>query len=187
MRADGLAARLELRKFRHVADAGGGPGTYAAAFCRQNPELKVTLIDLPQTLPIARELLKRAGLQKRIGFRAADLYDRRADLGSGYDMTFVSAVFHAYGEQANRALCRRLFDATAPGGRIVVQEGMLDPDRTSPREPALFSVNMLVATRDGRSYTFAEIADWLTAAGFRKPRRLPRWQLSSVVIADKPK
>ena len=61
---------------------------------------------------------------------------------------------------------RKIYTALDPGGRIVVRDHILSPDRTHPRPGALFAVNMLVGTKGGNSYTEAEIRDALEQAGF---------------------
>ena len=48
---------------------------------------------------------------------------------------------------------------------MLVHEFVLDADGTGPLFPALFSLNMLVGTPGGRSYTRGELEDMLTGAG----------------------
>jgi hypothetical protein len=75
-------------------------------------------------------------------------------------------VVHAESEERNRALLHTLRSLIAPGGRLVIHENVVEPDRTQPKEAALFAVNMLAMTDGGRTYTEAEIAGWGTDAGF---------------------
>jgi len=44
---------------------------------------------------------------------------------------------------------RKIYVASVPGGRVVVRDHILSPDRIRPRSGALFAVNMLVGTRRG--------------------------------------
>jgi len=48
----------------------------------------------------------------------------------------------------------------------------LEPSKTAPRAAALFSLNMLVGTQAGASYSEPEYADWLQKAGFSDVRRV---------------
>jgi hypothetical protein len=77
------------------------------------------------------------------------------------------------GPDGNRRLLRKVFDALAPGGRVVVQDFILDADKTAPRTGALFALNMLVGTRAGSAYSEQEYAGWLDDAGFDTIRRVP--------------
>ena len=65
----------------------------------------------------------------------------------------------------NQALIRRATMALNPGGQIVVQDFIMDEDRTSPVFGALFSLNMLVATESGDTYTESEVRSWMEEAG----------------------
>jgi hypothetical protein len=65
-------------------------------------------------------------------------------------------------------LLKKAFDSMSPGGTIFIQEHLLGPDRTKPLHGSLFSINMLVNTSGGRSYSAQEMKKWLASAGFRK-------------------
>jgi len=53
-----------------------------------------------------------------------------------------------------------------------VQDFILEPSKTAPRAAALFSLNMLVGTRAGSSYSEPEYATWLKEAGFQDVKRV---------------
>jgi len=54
----------------------------------------------------------------------------------------------------------------------VIQDSILEPDKTAPKWGALFALNMLVGTDAGSSYSGVEYAEWMNAAGFREVRRV---------------
>ncbi len=156
-----------------VLDVGGGSGAYSIAFARASDSLRVELLDLPEVVPIAKSHIEAAGLAERIGTRVGDL--RTDTFGEGYDLVFVSAICHMLSEDENRDLLKRCCKALAPKGRLVIQDFILEPDKTAPRFAALFSLNMLVGTKRGSSYSNQEYAAWLQDAGFSEVRhiRLP--------------
>jgi len=121
-------------------------------------------------VPIAQEHIDKAGLAERVKTRVGDL--SKDKLGEGYDLVLLSAICHMLSPQQNRDLLRRCHDALAPGGRVVIQDFLLNPDKTGPRTAALFSLNMLVETRSGASYSEDEYAAWLREAGFQDVQRM---------------
>ena len=162
--AAGLVAALGTKGVARMLDVGGGPATFALAFARAEPSLRAEVLDLPEVVPIARRHIREAGLEDRVAARAGDL---RADpLGKGYDLILVSAICHMLGEAENQDLFRRCAAALVPGGRLAIRDFILEPDRTTPPEAALFALNMLTATPRGNVYTEAEYRAWLQAAGF---------------------
>ncbi len=74
------------------------------------------------------------------------------------------------------------------GGLLVVHEGLIDPEGTSPVRAALFSLNMLVNTGAGQSYSGEEIMALMREAGFEvlEVKRLPPPIPTSLVIGEKP-
>jgi len=148
-----------------MLDLGGGAGTFALAFARANPLLQAVVLDLPAVVPLAERHIQEAGLAGRVQTLAGDL--RSSDLGTNYDLLLASAVCHILSEAENQDLFRRCARALKSGGRLVLREFILDPDRTSPKEAALFALNMLTGTARGNVYTEAEYRDWLGSAGFR--------------------
>jgi hypothetical protein len=76
------------------------------------------------------------------------------------------------GNTANEDLLGRCFVALSPGGRVLIQDFILNPDRTSPRSAALFALNMLVGTPEGSTYTSEEYRSWLSNAGFVDVRHI---------------
>ena len=47
------------------------------------------------------------------------------------------------------ALIKRIYNALNSGGKIIIQDFILDNDKTSPSFSALFSLNMLLFTENG--------------------------------------
>jgi (2Fe-2S) ferredoxin/predicted O-methyltransferase YrrM len=153
-----------------MLDVGGGSGAYSIAFARASEKLRGDLLDLATVVPIAQGHLEKAGLAGRIKTLVGDL--RTAEFGTGYNLVLVSAICHMLSPEANQDLFKRCHAALAPNGRIVVQEFILEPDKTAPKWAALFSLNMLVGTRAGSSYSQPEYSAWLRAVGFQDVHRI---------------
>jgi cyclopropane fatty-acyl-phospholipid synthase-like methyltransferase len=168
---------------RRMLDLGGGSGAYSVAFARAFPTLQAEVLDVPEVLPLTEDYIRNAGLSGRVHTRPGDmLHD---PLGENYDLILLSAICHMFSAEENRALFRRAYAALAPAGRLVVQDFILEPDKTAPRFAALFALNMLVGTRAGSSYSEPEYADWLGQAGFGEVRRVRLAGPSGLMIATK--
>ena len=166
-----------------MLDVGGGSGAYSIAFARANPQLAADILDLAEVAPIAQGHIHEAGLDDRVRVRCADL--RTARLGEDCNLVFVSAICHMLSPEENCDLFERCFAALRPQGRIVVQDFILEPDKTSPKSAALFALNMLTGTRAGSSYSEPEYAEWLNGAGFRNIRRLRTPGPASLMVASR--
>ena len=172
-RAPHVIRVVDPSKVSRMLDVGGGSGAYSIAFAWANQSLQSDILDLASVAPIAQHHIDEAGVSDRVSVRLGDL--RSDDFGAGYDLVLISAICHMLDPEENRSLLRRSMAALAVGGRIVIQDFILSPDKTAPKWGALFALNMLVGTRGGSAYNEAEYTDWLKEAGFGDIRcvRLP--------------
>jgi predicted O-methyltransferase YrrM len=166
-----LAKEIDLSGRRRLLDLGGGPGTYAIHFCMRNADLKATLYDLSTTRPFAERVIAQFGMTDRIDFVAGN-YLQDA-IGGAYDVVWLSHILHAEGPEECQTIVDKAVSALDPGGMILVHDFILNDAKEGPPFPALFSLNMLLGTERGRSYSEGEITAMLARAGVRRIQRLP--------------
>jgi SAM-dependent methyltransferase len=174
---------LDLSTVRRTLDVGGGSGAYSLALVRAKKDIQATVFDLPDVISLARAYVKEAGLSKRFTFLPGDF--NKDAFGQGYDLVLLSAIIHMNSAVANRALIRKCAQALNSGGRLVVQDFIMNDDRTSPAAGALFALNMLVGTRAGDTYTEKEVGGWMRLAGLSGVRRIDTPFESSLIIGRK--
>ena len=156
-------------KAKRFLDLGGGPGSYAIALAKRYPRLEGVVLD--QSVTVARQLIRKHHLEKRLLARAGAIFT--ADLGSGYDAVLVSNVIHVFNDQENRALLSRVREALRPGGKIFIVEFFLDDNLSKPAKASVFSVMMYKFTASGRCYSWRETEGWLKRLGFGRFKRRP--------------
>ncbi len=149
-----VAARIDLGSARCLLDLGGGPGTAAIIFAQANPNLTCVVYDLEGPVEIAREQIAKAGLSDRISTAAGDFHTE--DIGTGFDVVYISNIIHMMDGEHTLELFRKAHGALVAGGRLVVKDFFLEESGIAPRSGAQFSVNMLVNTNGGKTYTRRE-------------------------------
>jgi 2-polyprenyl-3-methyl-5-hydroxy-6-metoxy-1,4-benzoquinol methylase len=160
LRAPSVVDAIGLKGVKTALDLGGGPGTYSAEFAKRG--INATLFDMPEALKVARTLVK----QKNVRFLGGNFH--ADDFGGAYDLVLVSQVLHSLSIDESIELLKKIHTALNPNGKLVIHEFLLAEDRAHPVPAALFSINMLVNTEAGRSYTPKEMSAWLRKAGFKK-------------------
>ncbi|MBN2139654.1 MAG: methyltransferase domain-containing protein [Desulfovibrionaceae bacterium] len=182
--ADRLAAMIGLSGVGRVLDVGGGSGIFSMAFCLAEPGLRAVILDLPKVAGLARAYVAEAGLSERVEVRAGDFHS--ADFGSGFDLVLLSAIVHMNSADENRALLAKAYAALNPGGRVAIEDFVMDEDRVSPGRGAIFALNMLVHTEHGDTYTESEIRSWLQEAGFLEVSRTATGPGTSLMTGRRP-
>lgn len=163
-----LIKRLPLGRAETLLDLGGGLGSFTLACCRRFPHLRVTLVEHPRVVSFARRAVEKADMAKQVQVIGLDIF--KDPLPRKFDIALLSNVLHWQGVRQNRALLKHVYRSLNRRGRLILRDILLSRDRTDPEWGALFSVALLLHTRDGRCYTLEEIRRWLRLAGFSNIR-----------------
>lgn len=180
-----VASVIDLTDRTHLADVGGGPGTYSALLTQKTPGLSAEVLDLPGVVAVARQIIDQLGATDRVKCTAFDYY--QDPLPATYDCALISGVLHREQPDGARALLKKTAAALQPGGLLYISDVMLADHRQGPVFPAMFALNMRVMAHDGRCHTVAEQTEWLADLGLevRAVTPLPAPIHYTVIRAEK--
>jgi SAM-dependent methyltransferase len=179
-----IVSLLDLDGVQRVLDVGGGSAAAAMAFVRVREDITAYVFDLPNVVPLTEKYIDEASLADKVLTVVGDY--NTDELPQGFDLVLLSHILHANSSSQNVDLLRKSAESTNPGGQVVIQEFLVDDDRTSPPFSALFALNMLVATESGDTYTEKEITQWLQQAGLTNIKRKETTLGTSLIIAKRP-
>lgn len=174
-----LAEAYDFSPIRKLVDVGGGHGTLLTLLVERYPNLAAILLDRPQVIQSAREVLRTHRHGGAIEPVAGDFFE---NVPAGADAYLLKHIIHDWDdEHCVRILsnCRR---AMAPGGRVLIVEFVLS-DRPESTVTKLIDLEMLVMMRGGRERTEQEYAALLERAGLQFSRLIPTQSPVSVVEA----
>ena len=165
-----------------VLDLACGSGVWGISLAEADPAARVTAQDFPAILELTREFAARHGVADRFDYLPGDR--RQVELGEArYELAVLGHIVHSEGEEASRALLRRVRRALAPGGRVAIADMVPRDDRSGPPFPLLFALNMLVHTERGDVFTLAQYREWLAEAGFVEVEAVEIGSHSPLVVA----
>jgi ubiquinone/menaquinone biosynthesis C-methylase UbiE len=185
--AQKLANHLDVAKAKEqvrVIDLAAGSGIWGIAVTQKSPRVRVTAVDWAGMIPTTKRITEKFGVRDCFDFIEGDLLE--ANFGSGYDVATLGHILHSEGEERSRQLLKKTFRALKSGGTIAIAEWLVNDDRTKPLPSLMFSVQMLVNTEKGDTFSFNEIKKWLEDAGFKKVRKLEAPGPSPLILATKP-
>jgi cyclopropane fatty-acyl-phospholipid synthase-like methyltransferase len=168
--ASEVSAKIRLpSNARRLLDVGGGHGWYSAALCRRHPGLTATVLDLPGSTAIGREVIEASGLSEQVRHLDGDALS--ADLGEGYDAVLCFNLVHHLGPEQIPKLFARLYEALSPRGTLAVLDAFAEPERRGSAAADYLGLFMYLSS-GSQVYTKTQLDDWLREAGFTKPRRV---------------
>jgi len=163
-------------------DVGGGSGVWSAAWLGMNKQATGYQLDWPNVNAIGREFVARFGVGDR--FTTIDGDFHTTDFGAAtYDFAIYSHIAHQETPADNIATFRKFRKALKPGGTLVVNDFILDDDRTGHPFAMMFASQMLVVTKDGFTYRQADYRSWLNEAGFASVEIMTTPTPATVVLA----
>ena len=159
-----VIGELDLSSCKKLLDVGGGPGTYSALISRAFPHISCTVLDLPEVVKVADELIAQQGCAAQVTTLAGDYLT--TPFPEGMDAVHFFGMFHQESPDNIRLLLKKAYAALNPGGIVNIMDMMTDYTHTRPRFSSLFAVNMALTTDNGWVFSDSELGEWLAEAGF---------------------
>ncbi len=163
------ADRLKLAQAGPISwlDVGGGSGVYSAVWLKANPQAQAYQLDWANVNRIGKKYVGNFGVADR--FHTIDGDFHKTDFGAEkYDFAIYSHIAHMETPQDNLETFRKLKRALKPGGTLLVNDFVLNDDRTGNPFSLTFYAMMVLHTKGGATYRQADYRAWLAEAGFKK-------------------
>ncbi len=158
-----IAMMIDIAGVNKILDVGGGSAAFSMELVRKNPGSSAVVLDLPHVIPLTRKYVEEAGLSDKINFIEGNYLDN--DFEDNYDLILLSAIVHINSYDQNKKLIQKCAHALNEKGMIIISDFIMSEDRVHPGFGAFFSLNMLVGTEEGDTYTESEMREWFEAAG----------------------
>ncbi|MFZ5642862.1 MAG: DUF2284 domain-containing protein [Bacillota bacterium] len=165
-----------------VLDVGSGTGAISAGFLERFPKLRATLIDLPEVIDYARELLQEKEYNSRISFCPANILEPWPVSEGRFDLIILSNIVHAYSEMEISELLDRAAKSLKKDGFLLIHDFFFEH---FPEKAALFDLNMFVNTFNGRVYPAKQIREQLILRELYTTELLPLESDTALIIAGK--
>jgi 2-polyprenyl-3-methyl-5-hydroxy-6-metoxy-1,4-benzoquinol methylase len=151
-----------------LLDVAGAHGWFSAELCRRHETLQATVVDLPGSARVGREIIAQAGMSERVAHREGDMFE--ADVGGPYDGALVFDIIHHLSAEQVVLLLRRVREALQPGGTLAVLD-MFRSDAKRQRASAAALGLLFHLTSGADLHSPDELAGFLAESGFSAPKR----------------
>ncbi|EAR53454.1 putative O-methyltransferase [Photobacterium sp. SKA34] len=164
-----LLERIFAKKPQRLFDIGGNTGKWAQQCCAYDPDVNVTIIDLPQQIEKALAQAKEKGLAHRISGVGANLLDKSQSLPQGADVWWMSQFLDCFSPIEILSILRRVREAMSLDAVVYILELFWDAQRY---EAATYSLNATslyftcLANGNSRFYRSDDFLEIVKEAGF---------------------
>jgi SAM-dependent methyltransferase len=158
------AAMVPVDEPRRLVDVAGAHGGFSMAMCRRHPGLQATVLDLPPSVAVGREIVEAEGFSERVAFREGDVFE--VGLGEDVDVVSVFNLIHHLPEERDRELCRMARAVLRPGGCLVIGDSARPEPGEQVAEHGAISSLLFYAWSHSRNFRPSEIRAWMQDAGF---------------------
>ncbi|HSZ71827.1 MAG TPA: methyltransferase [Cytophagaceae bacterium] len=155
-------------KPKSLYDVGGNTGKFSLQCVKYDADVKVTIVDLPGQWAMAKENIKKEGLEDRISGYTINLLDETQALPKGTDAVWMSQFLDCFSEKEIISILKRVADALHPDGAVYILETYWDRQKY---EAAAFSLQMtslyftVMANGNSQMYHSKNMIQCVHAAG----------------------
>jgi hypothetical protein len=179
-----LAKNVDFSNYKRMMDIGGGSGVYAIQVVANNPSnMSAVVLDSKPVCQVANEYIQQFNLQDKIQTSEFDIFNDQ--MPKDCDVAFLSHVIHIFDRETNIELLKKIHDSLPEKSMIIISEWLLNDEKTGPLPSALMGLTMIIENRAGRSYSYSEVTEMLTEAGFKNIEKRPLVEPAEIIIGYK--
>lgn len=129
--------------FKHkpktLLDIGGNTGKWTVACLNYDPDVHITIMDLPGQADMAKKNIENRGFSDRVTFYPTNVLDESLPFPKGFDMIWMSQFLDCFSDKEIVSILRRSREALNEDGVAYIMELFWDKQRF---EAAAFSLQM---------------------------------------------
>jgi SAM-dependent methyltransferase len=152
---------------RSLLDVAGAHGEFSMALCRRHDELVATIVDLPGSAAVGREIVRENGMPDRVRHLEGDMFE--VDFGGPHDGALAFNIVHHLSPEQAQELFRRIGAALRPGAPLCVLDLYDRPPDKRPDSGSFLGL-FFHLTSGADTYSTHEVSGWLAANGFGPTR-----------------
>ncbi|MDR1343492.1 MAG: methyltransferase domain-containing protein [Prevotellaceae bacterium] len=156
------------RPLRTVLDVGGNTGRWALRCVGYNPDVKVTVMDLPQQLELMQAQVSGAAGADRIFGYEVNLLDREAPFPSGFEAIWMSQLLDCFSEDEATNILARAAAAMSSDASLFIMETFWDRQRFEAAAYCLTQISLYftaLANGNSKMYHSDDMVRCVEAAG----------------------
>jgi len=150
-------------------DIGGNTAKWALACCKYNPDVKVTIIDLPGQTAVAQQNIEKSGFSGRISVHPCNVLDAKTDFPQNANAVWMSQFLDCFSLDQITGILQKIGKAVSENTDIWVLEPLWDMQRFSASAYSLQATSLYftcMANGNSKMYRYNELCNAIERGGF---------------------
>ena len=177
------------RKPKTLLDIGGNTGKWALKCFEHDPDVVVTIMDLPGQVGMARPKIEAKGFGSRIHFHECNILNEEHPFPKSFDAIWMSQFLDCFSDEQIVSILKRCHGALSPDGLVYIQETFWD---RQIHEAAAFSLQQTslyftaMANGNSQMYHSDVFSKFVEQAGFTIVDQKDQVGFSHTILVCKP-
>lgn len=150
-------------------DVGGNTGKFSMQCAKYDPNVNITILDLPGQVNVARKNIAEAGFEDRISAMEVNLLDNAIPFPKGYDIIWMSQFIDCFSLEQIDGLFRRAHESMTENSYLYILETFWDLQKFQASTYSLHATSLyFTAVANGNSQMFhsKDVLTVIEKAGF---------------------
>ncbi len=157
------------QKVKHLFDIGGNTAKWAIQCCKYNPDVNVSIIDLPGQTAVAEKNAKAAGFENRITTIPCNVLDESTKFPHGADAIWMSQFLDCFSLHQITKILKKIYPAITSDTNVYILEPIWDKQRFEAASYSLQATSLYftcIANGNSKMYRFDELKQAVENGGF---------------------
>lgn len=175
---------------KHILDIGANTGKFTLKAMVKDPNVKVTMLDLPQQLSLAKVNIEASGHADRVSYHPLNILDENNKFPKGADAIWMSQFLDCFSESEIVSILKRCVEAIDDDGTVYIMETFWDRQEF---KVSAFSLQMTslyftnIANGNSQMYDSEVFIKLIDQAGLKIVEHIDHIGISHTVLVCKKK
>lgn len=177
-------------KPKRMLDIGGNTGKWSMKAVTFDPDVHVTIVDLPGQVNMAKANIEKMGLGNRISFHETNMLDDKQPLPKGYDAIWMSQFLDCFSDAEITSILKRCHAAVSDDGFIYIMESFWDKQKFEVGAFSLQQTSLYftaIANGNSQMYNSEVFLKCVDEAGFTVVEQIDQIGVSQTLLRCKKK
>ncbi len=156
------------QKPKKILDIGGNTAKWSICCCKYDPDVRVTIVDLPGQTAVAKENAAKAGFAERIDTCEGNILADSTVLPVGYDAVWMSQFLDCFSLKQVTKIIKKVVSAAGENTKILVLEPLWDCQKFQASSYSLQATSIYftcMANGNSKMYRYQELVNAIEAGG----------------------